>query len=148
MLPDTHKVIGLIWLFSFFLCELIPMYVLVSLDPSFAECSNYSLRHIFSSSLCQLAVNQSVISSYVWNWWEHQSIKCYIVHRVFMLFASVPRGISVWLVLCVFLAVDSLGNSPFDLGLKLSTQKRGIMVILICFGYAFRFMKLNSNSLH
>ena len=40
-----------------------------------------------------------------------------------MLFASVPRGIGVVVILCIFLVVDSLSDSPIGLGLKLSTQK-------------------------
>ena len=120
MLLDTHRVIG--WIMVVFLFgELIPMYILVSLGPLLAECLNYSLRHIFSSSLCQLAVNQSITSSFMWNQLKYWSIKCFIIRRVFMLFASVP-WVSVWCCfLHVFLLVESLGDSPIDLGLKLST---------------------------
>ena len=48
----------------------------------------------------------------------------WLVHRVFMLFTSVPQGIDVWLSPHVFLVVDS----SFDLGRKLNTRKRVLRI--------------------
>ena len=63
------------------------MYILVSLD-----CLIYLLGHISCSShSCQLSGNQSVTFSFMWYWLKHQSVKYFIVHRVFMLFASVSQ---------------------------------------------------------
>ena len=128
MLPDTHRVIGWIWLFSLFLCEVVPTYVLVSLD-----CSIYSLRHISHSSLCLLDGNQSVTSSFGWNiQLKHQSNKCYGWFVGFLCFSLLclryQCGVdSLHLLKSV---VDSSNDSPIDLGLKLSTQKKGVMDIL------------------
>ena len=130
MLPDTHRVFGWLYLFSFFVSWRVSTYVYFSLTWSIV-CSNYSLRHIFSSLLCQLAVNQGVMSSFRWNiQLKHQSIKCY----------GWFIGFSCSLLLCLGywcgvdslhllkLVVDSSSDSPIDFGLKLSTWKRVLQI--------------------
>ena len=123
----------------------VSTYIYFSLTGSIA-CLNYSLRHIFSSSLCQLGGNQSIMSSFGWNiQLKHWSIKCYgwFVGFLCSLLLNLGYQCGVDSLHLLKSVVNSSSDSPIDLGLKLSTQKR-VLWIFKYIGYTFRFMKLNN----
>ena len=128
-------------MFSFFVSWWVSTYIYFSLT-WFIACSNYSLRHIFSSLLSHLAVNQSVMSSFRW---KHWSVKCYGWSVGFscssLLCLRYWRGVASLYLLKSF--VDPSSYSPIELGLKLSTQKR-VLWIFWYIGYIFRFMKFKN----
>ena len=108
--------------------ELVPMYVLVLLGPSLTECMNYSLRHIISL-LFMLAWWCYI---FMWNQLKHQSIKCYAWFVGFSCSSLMCLWVSVWSCFhCVsFRFVGFSAASSIDFGLKLNTQKKGVMDIL------------------
>ena len=93
--------------------ELVPMDILVSLNSSLVQITRWGI----SSVLLYVCL---VVTRAFHNQLKHWSIKCYIVHRVFMLFASLP-----WVSMYGWFLMSSyVVDSPFDLGLKLSTRRR------------------------
>ena len=125
-------------LLSLWAGELVPMYNLVSLYPSLAECLNYSLRHIFSSSLCQFGGNQSITSSFVWNiWLKHWSIMfyCWFVWFICSLLLCLGYRCGVNSSFLLNLFVDSSWCFTYWPGPKVEHLKKGVMDNLIYWIY-------------
>ena len=113
--PWSNRMDTVVFL-SLWVGELVPMYVLVSLD--------YSLRHIFTSSLYVCLVETRASHNQL----KHWSARCYIVCRVFMFFASLPWvSVHDWFFMSSWFSCWYFGWFTYWLGPKIEHLKGVLM---------------------
>ena len=131
---DTVRYPWSIWMdvvvsFSLLVGELVPTYILVSLLMLIHRLQNVWITHWgISLALCY----DSLVVTRVLCLLKHQSVK-YLGRFVGFLsaFCFCASGISMVLILLIFSVVDSLSDSPIDLGPKVEHLVRGISTISV-----------------